>query len=84
MRIGATLFNQNYLDWDRYEAEERGEAVAERPQKSDREIFLEEIKITRLADASGLDTLWTIEHYFTPYTIVTNPLHILNYIAGLT
>ena len=27
MRVGATIFNQNYTDWDRYEAEERGESV---------------------------------------------------------
>ena len=84
MRIGATLFNQNYTDWDRYEAEERGEAVAPRPSKSDREVFLEEINIARIADETGFDTLWTIEHHFTPYTMVTNPLQYLTYIAGIT
>ncbi len=84
MRIGATLFNQNYTDWDRYEAEERGDAVASRPAKSDQEIFLEEINIARIADESGFDTLWTIEHHFTPYTMVTNPLQYLSYIAGIT
>jgi hypothetical protein len=26
MRVGATIFNQNYNDWDRYEAEEKGKA----------------------------------------------------------
>lgn len=84
MRIGATLFNQNYTDWDRYEAEERGEAVAPRPSKSDQEVFLEEINIARIADETGFDTLWTIEHHFTPYTMVTNPLQYLSYIAGIT
>ena len=84
MRIGATLFNQNYSDWDRYEAEERGEAVAARPTKSDREVFLEEINIARIADEVGFDTIWTIEHHFTPYTMVTNPLQYLTYIAGIT
>lgn len=84
MRVGATLFNQNYPDWERYEAEERGEAVAPRPAKSDREVFTEEINIARIADESGFDTLWTIEHHFTPYTMVTNPLQYLSYIAGIT
>jgi alkanesulfonate monooxygenase SsuD/methylene tetrahydromethanopterin reductase-like flavin-dependent oxidoreductase (luciferase family) len=84
MRIGATLFNQNYGDWDRYEAEERGEAVAARPAKSDREVFIEELNIARIADETGFDTLWTIEHHFTPYTMVTNPLQYLTYIAGIT
>ncbi len=84
MRVGATLFNQNYTDWDRYEAEERGEAVAARPAKSDREVFTEEINIARIADETGFDTVWTIEHHFTPYTMVTNPLQYLTYIAGIT
>ena len=84
MRIGATIFNQNYVDWDRYEAEERGEAVSPRAVRSDREIFTEEIGIARLADELGFDSVWTIEHHFTPYTMVTNPLQYLTYIAGIT
>lgn len=84
MRIGATIFNQNYTDWDRYEAEERGDAVAARPAKSDREVFNEEINIARIADETGFDSVWTIEHHFTPYTMVTNPLQYLTYVAGIT
>jgi alkanesulfonate monooxygenase SsuD/methylene tetrahydromethanopterin reductase-like flavin-dependent oxidoreductase (luciferase family) len=84
MRVGATIFNQNYTDWDRYEAEERGEAVAAGPARSDREIFREELEIARIADRSGFDSVWTIEHHFTPYTMVTNPLQYLTYIAGIT
>ena len=84
MRVGATIFNQNYGDWDRYEAEERGENVSARPAKSDREIFNEELNIARIADRTGFDSVWTIEHHFTPYTMVTNPLQYLTYIAGIT
>lgn len=84
MRIGATIFNQNYHDWDRYEAEERGESVPKRAVRSDREIFTEELNIARLADDCGFDSVWTIEHHFTPYTMVTNPLQYLTYIAGIT
>jgi hypothetical protein len=29
MRVGACIFNQNYSDWDRYEAKEPGEGGAE-------------------------------------------------------
>ncbi|MCP5201609.1 MAG: LLM class flavin-dependent oxidoreductase [Gammaproteobacteria bacterium] len=43
-----------------------------------------EINIARIADETGFDTLWTIEHHFTPYTMVTNPLQYLSYIAGIT
>ena len=84
MRVGATIFNQNYNDWDRYEAEERGQAVPQRAVRSDREIFKEEINIARIADETGFDSVWTIEHHFTPYTMVTNPLQYLTYIAGIT
>ena len=84
MRIGATIFNQNYNDWDRYEAEEQGKSVPRRAARSDREIFNEEIDIARMADDLGFDSVWTIEHHFTPYTMVTNPLQYLTYIAGIT
>jgi alkanesulfonate monooxygenase SsuD/methylene tetrahydromethanopterin reductase-like flavin-dependent oxidoreductase (luciferase family) len=84
MRVGATIFNQNYGDWDRYEAEEQGKPVAKRAARSDREIFTEEIGIARMADDLGFDSVWTIEHHFTPYTMVTNPLQYLTYIAGIT
>ena len=43
MRVGATIFCQNYADWDRYEAAERGEPVPVRPDTDDRSIFYEEI-----------------------------------------
>ena len=84
MRVGATIFNQNYDDWDRYEAEERGDDVGRQPVKSDREIFAEELSLATLADQTGFDSVWTIEHHFTPYTMVTNPLQYLTYIAGIT
>jgi alkanesulfonate monooxygenase SsuD/methylene tetrahydromethanopterin reductase-like flavin-dependent oxidoreductase (luciferase family) len=84
MRVGACIFNQNYTDWDRYEAEERGKAVPKRASRSDREIFNEEINIARIADDTGFDSVWTIEHHFTPYTMVTNPLQYLTYVAGIT
>ena len=84
MRVGATIFNQNYTDWDRYEAEERGESVPVVPLKSDREVFLEELNLARIADETDFDTVWTIEHHFTPYTMVTNPLQYLSYVAGIT
>jgi len=84
MRVGATIFVQNYQDWNRYEAEERGEKTSVRPETSDRSIFLEEINIARIADETGFDSVWTVEHHFTPYTMVTNPLQFLTYLAGIT
>jgi len=84
MRVGATIFVQNYQDWDRFEAEERGESVPAHPKTQDRSIFMEELEIARIADETGFDSVWTVEHHFTPYTMVTNPLQFLTYIAGIT
>jgi hypothetical protein len=55
MRIGGCIFNQNYTDWDRYEAEEQGKSVPPRARRSDREIFNEELGIARIADETGFD-----------------------------
>ncbi len=84
MRVGMTIFCQNADDWDRYESEERGEEVTGRPAISDREVFLEEIELAKTADRLGFDTVWTVEHHFTPYTMVPNPLQLLTFIAGVT
>jgi len=84
MRVAATIFNQNYADWDRYEAEEKGQPTAARPALSDRTIFNQELNLARIADETGFDAVWTIEHHFTPYTMVTNPLQYLTYVAGIT
>ncbi len=84
MRVGMTIFCQNAEDWDRYESAERGESAEARPATSDRSIFLEEVDFARQADKMGFDTVWTVEHHFTPYTMVTNPLQLLTYLAGVT
>ncbi|MCP5028912.1 MAG: LLM class flavin-dependent oxidoreductase [Actinomycetia bacterium] len=84
MRIGLGTMVQNYGDWDRYEAEERGEDVPARPEISDQAIFLEEVALAQMADGLGFDSLWTVEHHFTPYTMVTNPIQLLTYLAGTT
>lgn len=84
MRVGTTILCQNYDDWDRYEAAERGEGVPNQPRTPDRQIFAEEVRHAVLADELGFDSVWTIEHHFTPYTMVTNPLQLLTYLAGRT
>ncbi len=38
MQVGMTIFCQNAEDWDRYEAEERGEEVVRSPRVPDRQI----------------------------------------------
>ena len=69
MRVGTTIICQNYGDWDRYEAAERGETAAAAPAIPDRQIFAEEVGHALLAGQGGVrppvlqqDPLW-----LTPY-----------------
>ena len=83
MKIGVSLFLQNYRDWDRYEAIERGERVTPMAV-SDSQIFDEDLYLGGLVEPLGFDSLWTVEHHFTPYTMVPDPLQLLSYFAGRT
>lgn len=84
MRVGLSIFMQNYTDWSRFEAAERGEAVPPIPGIDDQSIFAEDVRIGLLSDELGFDSLFTVEHHFTPYTMVPNPLQLLTYFAGVT
>jgi alkanesulfonate monooxygenase SsuD/methylene tetrahydromethanopterin reductase-like flavin-dependent oxidoreductase (luciferase family) len=83
MKIGVSLFMQNYRDWKRYEAIERGGAITP-PLVHDAQVFAEEIELGRLVEPLGFDSLWSVEHHFTPYTMVTDPLQLLSFFAGST
>lgn len=80
MRVGITLFGQNYADWDRYQAGEWDSPM----QTPDWKCYEEEIEIGSQAEPLGFDSLWTVEHHFTPYTMVPDPTQLLSYFAGKT
>lgn len=84
MRVGLSIFVQNYSDWSRFEAAERGEDVPDVPEIDDQAVFAEDVRLGLMADRLGFDSLFTVEHHFTPYTMVTNPLQLLTYFAGAT
>jgi alkanesulfonate monooxygenase SsuD/methylene tetrahydromethanopterin reductase-like flavin-dependent oxidoreductase (luciferase family) len=83
MKLGVGLFAQNYSDWDRFEALERGEAAGPLVT-SDASIYEGELRLGSLVEPLGFDSLWTVEHHFTPYTMVTNPFQFLSFFAGRT
>jgi alkanesulfonate monooxygenase SsuD/methylene tetrahydromethanopterin reductase-like flavin-dependent oxidoreductase (luciferase family) len=37
-------------------------------------VLAEEIAFHDQVEELGFDSLWTIEHHFTPYTMVNNPI----------
>jgi hypothetical protein len=59
VRLEVAIFNQNYGDWQRYEAEERGAAVSRDPIRPDRDLFNEELNLARFANESGFDSVWS-------------------------
>lgn len=84
MRCGTTLFIQGYQDWDRFEAAERGEPVPPLDPQEDAKRYDEEIDSALKLEALGFDSLWTVEHHVSPYTMVTNPIQLLSFFAGAT
>lgn len=84
MRAGYSMYVQNAGDWDRFEAQERGEDVPGAPLVPDADLWRGEIELARRVEDIGFDSLWCVEHHFTPYTLVPNPLQTLTYFAGVT
>ena len=52
--------------------------------RTDHEVYADELKLARLAEPLGFDSVWTVEHHFTSYTMVPDPLQFLTYMAGCT
>lgn len=50
----------------------------------DREVFRREVALADMAEPMGLDSIWTVEHHFTDYTMSPNPIQFLSYMAGRT
>ena len=80
MKVGLGLVPQNYPDWGRYAAD----AWNSPPARPDADIYADALVLTRLAEAVGLDSIWTVEHHFTPYIMVPNPIQLMTYVAGAT
>jgi alkanesulfonate monooxygenase SsuD/methylene tetrahydromethanopterin reductase-like flavin-dependent oxidoreductase (luciferase family) len=83
MKVGVTLFMQNYTDWGRFESIEHGGPV-EPAAVTDARIYADELHLGSLIEPLGFDSIWSVEHHFTPYTMVTDVLMLLGYFAGRT
>ena len=59
-------------------AHQRGEAY------QDARLIREEFENCVLAEELGFDSVWITEHHFSDYSICTNPLQALSYLAGRT
>ena len=52
--------------------------------KSDAEVWRDEVRLAELAEPLGFDSVWGVEHHFTPYTMCPDVLQFLTYMAGRT
>ena len=80
MRVGVTFFLQNYRDWERFAAKDTQSG----PAVSDAQIYQDELKLGELVEPLGFDAMWTVEHHYSPYTMIPDPLQFLSYHAGRT
>jgi len=49
---------------------------------TDREVYREEIRLARLAEPLGFDSVWCTEHHVTGYQMCPDVLQFLSYMAG--
>ena len=59
-------------------AHQRGDAYP------DGQFIREELENAVLGEDLGYDSIWITEHHFTDYSMCTNPLQVLSYLAGRT
>ena len=83
MKFGIAFAFQNYTDWDRFYALERGEEVGP-PAEPDYKIWQEGVALADMVEPLGFDSLWTMEQHAAPYLMICDPTQFLTYMAGRT
>ncbi|MYE46292.1 MAG: LLM class flavin-dependent oxidoreductase [Chloroflexi bacterium] len=79
MRAGVVLYTQNPGDFERFA--ERGPGP---PPVADSQAYDEELALGELVEPLGFDSLWCVEHHFTPINLTPNALQFLTFFAGRT
>ena len=80
MRVGVSLFTQNHGDWDRFE----GGEGAQRPPATDEATYDAELALAEQIEPLGYDSIWAVEHHFSPLNLTPSPLLFLANLAGRT
>ncbi len=53
-------------------------------ERSDLEVYENEIRLGLMAEGLGYQSLWGVEHHFTDYTMCPDVLQLLSFLAGRT
>ena len=61
-------------------------SIFQNPNKhtTDLEVYNNDVRLAELAEPLGFESVWTVEHHFTDYTMCPDPLQFLTYMAGRT
>jgi alkanesulfonate monooxygenase SsuD/methylene tetrahydromethanopterin reductase-like flavin-dependent oxidoreductase (luciferase family) len=51
---------------------------------SDAEVYRQELRLAEMAEPLGFDSVWSVEHHFTDYTMCPDVIQFLSYMAGKT
>src|SRR5437660_1480082 len=51
---------------------------------TDEDVWQHELHLADLAEPLGFDSIWSVEHHFTSYTMCPDVLQLLTYLAGRT
>jgi alkanesulfonate monooxygenase SsuD/methylene tetrahydromethanopterin reductase-like flavin-dependent oxidoreductase (luciferase family) len=50
----------------------------------DAEVYRQELRLAEMAEPLGFDSIWSVEHHFTDYTMCPDVLQFLSYMAAKT
>ena len=61
-------------------------AIFQNPEDelSDYEVYQNELRLAEMAEPLGFDSIWSVEHHFTDYTMCPNVAQFLSYMAAKT
>ena len=51
-------------------------------ERSDNDVYRADMALAEMAEPLGFDSVWTVEHHFTDYTMCPDPTMFLSYMAG--
>lgn len=80
MQVGVMLSSFNHKDWPRVLEGDYHRL----PDVPDQEVVANTMALAELVEPLGYDSLWSAEHYGSPYSMQANPLQWLAYWAGRT
>ncbi|HUN52959.1 MAG TPA: LLM class flavin-dependent oxidoreductase, partial [Candidatus Sulfotelmatobacter sp.] len=61
-------------------------AIFQNPERAraDFDVYHEDLKLAEQAEPLGFESVWSVEHHFTDYTMCPDVLQFLTYMAGRT